>query len=795
MTGGSWLADVRSVPVMQVAKALDLTIGKDGKSFACPACGREQRSSEQREKQGQRDPRGACAVVADGQGWICYTNGHDGCGAKGDGVQLVAFATTGKPWSPGDQAATERIREWYDRQGWLTAPPAPAVAQPPPSEAPRPLREEVADLWDRCLPVTLDWDVAEWLSMRGLAPERLAELDAVRALPADVTGLPRWAAFRGQPWNRSGHRLIVRAWEPDPDRPGFLRLASLHARNVRKDVAPGDKAAWAAAGAGSAAGLVMACGPDPIAEGFGTLHVTIAEGVPDWLTWLQRPIAMRGAVLGCWSGSATADLAALVPLGWTSTLRTHRDAAGDKYAARWAELLRRRACTVYRAAEERDDNARNMTGDLPDDPRSGAEEWTADGTAVESPQIEFPVMIYPERGAPKPSKTHEENTRALLEAYGVEIRHNLMRHRPELTIPGFTPANERAQNTSIAWVVTKAERHGLAEKQTIQHLQVLASEYHPVYEWMRARAWDGKDRIAELFNTIELTPESNRDLSWMLLRRWLVSCAAAVMPEMRSRFSPQGVLTFQGQQGAGKTRWVESLAPRGSGWIGVGMTLDPHDRDSVQQLTRHWIAELGEVDATFKRSDVASLKAFVTKASDTYRSAYDRREEDIPRRTMLFASVNRKDFLVDETGNRRWWAMAILSCLWNHGIDLQQLWAQVMLVARAGEPWWLTTAEQAALAESNAKHEMTDPIVEDLWQVWEAAPEWADVRVPISTIWSSLPAGGMRQRTRAESNRLADALRRRGLELPTQTHGVAVYRIRKRQAPPTGRSYDLPVEN
>ena len=36
------------------------------------------------------------------------------------------------------------------------------------------------------------------------------------------------------------------------------------------------------------------------------------------------------------------------------------------------------------------------------------------------------------------------------------------------------------------------------------------------------------------------------------------------------------------------------------------------EKDSVMQCVRNWIVELGELDATFRKSDIASLKSFIT---------------------------------------------------------------------------------------------------------------------------------------------------------------------------------------
>jgi len=63
------------------------------------------------------------------------------------------------------------------------------------------------------------------------------------------------------------------------------------------------------------------------------------------------------------------------------------------------------------------------------------------------------------------------------------------------------------------------------------------------------------------------------------------------------------MLVMQGPENSGKTQWLLHLVPpshRGT-WAADGLLLDPSNKDSVQQVTGHWLVELGELDATFRR--------------------------------------------------------------------------------------------------------------------------------------------------------------------------------------------------
>lgn len=402
-----------------------------------------------------------------------------------------------------------------------------------------------------------------------------------------------------------------------------------------------------------------------------------------------------------------------------------------------------------------------------------AEVNASDGDRV----VAWPVT---ERRAGKmvPSTKHIENTAALFAAYGIGVRYNLMTHKLELSVPGFTVPSERAENATIARVVELAERNGLAEKQTLSHTQILAKNYHPVWDWICSKTWDGVDRLPAFMGSLQVADTADLALHGTLLEKWLTSCVRAVTPSWPGGqpFRPQGVLTLQGAQGIGKSRWIESLAPAQSGWILTGAALDPHDKDSVEQLTSVWICELGELDGTISRNHTAAIKMFVDRPADTYRRAYARASETVDRRTVMAASVNPRTFLVDDTGSRRWWALPVQHVTVNHGVDMQQLWAQMSHRLQAGATWWLDSAETMALHVANLRHTVSDPIVDDLWATWK--PGFDGHRETLSDIWQAMPGRSHKPRTRAESQALTQALE--SLRCATLTHGCATFRVMRR---------------
>ena len=343
----TWIDAAKAVPIATVAAALLLDVRPNGKSFGpCPCCGAAHRSNPGR----PIDRRGRCRLSADH--WACCSNGTDGCGASGDALALVALVLTGDcAWTSGP--AGDAIRTWYAGNGWCIAADGqmlpierrrPIAAPAPEAPPSRPDGAEVAQVWFHARSVADDPEVAAYLRGRGFDPAGIAALDLARALPT-AGALPAWAYRRRQSWRDSGHRLIVPLWAPDPGVPGSLQMASLHARCVRACDA-GHKAA--SPQGHSHKGLIMAARADALRDGEARQLLTICEGVPDFIAWALQPATARGGLLGGISGSASAEILALVPSTWAVAVATHADPGGDQQALAWKREIERRGCRYVR---------------------------------------------------------------------------------------------------------------------------------------------------------------------------------------------------------------------------------------------------------------------------------------------------------------------------------------------------------------------------------------------------------------------------------------------------------------
>jgi hypothetical protein len=311
---------------------------------------------------------------------------------------------------------------------------------------------------------------------------------------------------------------------------------------------------------------------------------------------------------------------------------------------------------------------------------------------------------------PKPLNTLE-NFAALSRFLGVEYRMNMMTGEEIVHIPGMSVAEGCEANSAVTTMMSQAHLVSLPSSLVPEYMSMLCAQnpFHPAQQWVESKPWDGVSRIKEWLATITAKDEALKE---KMMRRWAISAIAALYK--LGGVSAHGVLTLLGDQGIGKTSWFLSLVPKGLGFAKDGMILRPDSPDSVRQVTANWLVELGELDATFRKSDIAALKAFITQSSDTYRLPYARKNTVNPRRTVFFASVNDSKFLSDNTGNRRYWTIDCMAINYRHQIDMQQFWAEVKTLYEAGETWFLDDAELASLNESNEQFMTLDPITERL---------------------------------------------------------------------------------
>lgn len=233
------------------------------------------------------------------------------------------------------------------------------------------------------------------------------------------------------------------------------------------------------------------------------------------------------------------------------------------------------------------------------------------------------------------------------------------------------------------------------------------------------------DMVNVLMDCLEFQPTANIPVSRVLLTKWAVMACRLAFNTLDGDnvVSPQGILVLQGPQGIGKTHLLYTLAPS-KDMVQEGVCLDPRDKDSVAQATSYAIVELGELARTMK--EINALKAFFTRPKDTYRVPYGRATNEYPRFTSYIGTTNDRQFLKDETGDRRYWVLELQNIdreKLNKTVRAVDFWGYAMHLAFTEKvDYRLTREERADIEAVNAPHR----IITNEEQALEDVYDWAD---------------------------------------------------------------------
>ena len=142
--------------------------------------------------------------------------------------------------------------------------------------------------------------------------------------------------------------------------------------------------------------------------------------------------------------------------------------------------------------------------------------------------------------------------------------------------------------------------------------------------------------------------------------------------------------------------------------------------DIYENLLGHWIIEMSEMLATLKTKDNETVKSFLSRDKDTYRTPYSRYPKDRMRQCVFGGSTNTMQFLpLDRTANRRFWPVFcrkdkaevfILDDEQESRAYIRQMWAEAMHVYRSGKYSLKLSREMEKEAEYRRKQFMQEDV-------------------------------------------------------------------------------------
>ena len=145
---------------------------------------------------------------------------------------------------------------------------------------------------------------------------------------------------------------------------------------------------------------------------------------------------------------------------------------------------------------------------------------------------------------------------------------------------------------------------------------------------------------------------SKADRLWRgCFKKWFVAMVASWM---KDEVVNHQVLVLIGKQGIFKTTWLEHLIPPHLRAYACKLAnSNDLNKDERLRIAEFGLISLDEIDSMNNR-ELNQLKSVITATDVNERAAYAYTKERRVRLASFCASGNRRDFLTDITGNRRW---------------------------------------------------------------------------------------------------------------------------------------------
>ena len=269
--------------------------------------------------------------------------------------------------------------------------------------------------------------------------------------------------------------------------------------------------------------------------------------------------------------------------------------------------------------------------------------------------------------------------------------------------------------------------------------------------------WDGEDHISRL--VVGYLDETT-GLGVIAFKRWLIGAVAKVF-ENAQNF----VMVWDGPQGIGKSvlaRWICPLPQ-----YFIEGAINPEDKDSMLRSCTNLVWEVGELQATTRKSDRESLKDFVSKKVVSVRRAYGRYDTVKPQLSSFIGTINEDGagFLTDPTGSRRFVIINLSKINWEYAANMrpEQLWAQAMALYKKGESWNLTPEEKRLQKETNSTYQMESVISIYFYKNYKFDAESTKYEM-VADIIDTLRQSGMRSNDRVIMNELSRFMNQLGAQ-------------------------------
>ena len=256
---------------------------------------------------------------------------------------------------------------------------------------------------------------------------------------------------------------------------------------------------------------------------------------------------------------------------------------------------------------------------------------------------------------------------------------------------------------------------------------------HPLRAWLdglRPYTADQPDWIDMVASQVKVKPSGEEakgdkargeELWRACFKKWFVAMVASWM---KDEVVNHTVLVLVGRQGIFKTTWLDNLIPPELRAYSSKLPLSGQiSKDDRLRLCENGMLNIDELDAMCGR-EMNIVKSLLTSTDVNERAAYGRLKERRVRLASFCASTNKREFLTDITGNRRWLPFEVESIQnpFHTIIPYERLYAQAKALVEEGMfSYWFDMEEMEVLEAHNEEFRALEN-EEELLKVYFAVP-------------------------------------------------------------------------
>lgn len=327
---------------------------------------------------------------------------------------------------------------------------------------------------------------------------------------------------------------------------------------------------------------------------------------------------------------------------------------------------------------------------------------------------------------------NQENIRRALEKLDIDLKFNAFTQKPIINYNGYSGTlHDNVLNK--VWFDIDTNFHFRPTKEFFGDFvtdHAYRNQFHPVKDYLKSLEWDLKHRLDTWLSTYGGADDNDytRAVGSIVL-------IAAVRRVMKPGCKFDEMLVLESPQGMLKSSALAALCPV-EDWFSDNFSLDDDAKQIIEATAGKWIVEVAELSGMGK-SSVEHLKASLSRQVDgPVRLAYARLSTEIPRQWIPIGTTNAHAYLLDATGNRRFWPVRVGRFDVDQLIqDRDQLWAEAAVRESRGESIRLHPSLYGVAALQQERRRADDPWEQNIALMFDDSETH---RVSYEALWERL---------------------------------------------------------